>query len=203
MRSHLLHGVVRHRRARPFAYELRARRLLRRPRPRRAGRRRPLAAPVPTQRSAPGRLPRRRPPASRRPRDVRSAFRDHLVADGEDPRGWRITLIANLRVAGYVFDPASFFLCRDGDGVLRVVVVEVHNTHGERHLYTLRPRDGDSETFVGRDGQGVLRVAVHRACTAATRCGSATSRRGCGSRSTSASPRASSCTPAWTWRGGG
>jgi DUF1365 family protein len=51
-------------------------------------------------------------------------------------------------VAGYVFDPASFFLCRDPDGVLRVVVVEVHNTHGERHLYTLRPRDEGSATFV-------------------------------------------------------
>ena len=47
-----------------------------------------------------------------------------------------------------MFDPASFFLCRDEDGVLRVVVVEVHNTHGERHLYTLRPRDSGSDTFV-------------------------------------------------------
>jgi uncharacterized protein len=28
------------------------------------------------------------------------------------------------------------------------VVVEVHNTHGERHLYTLRPRDAGSDTFV-------------------------------------------------------
>jgi DUF1365 family protein len=39
-----------------------------------------------------------------------------------------------------VFNPASFFLCRDAAGDLRVVVVEVHNTHLERHLYTLRPR---------------------------------------------------------------
>ena len=31
--------------------------------------------------------------------------------------------------------------------LLRVVVVEVHNTHGERHLYTLRPRPGVA-TFV-------------------------------------------------------
>jgi len=42
-------------------------------------------------------------------------------------------------VFGYVFNPASFFLCRDPAGELRVVVVEVHNTHLERHLYTLRP----------------------------------------------------------------
>jgi DUF1365 family protein len=38
-----------------------------------------------------------------------------------------------------VFNPASFYLCRDAAGVLRVVVIEVHNTPLERHLYTLRP----------------------------------------------------------------
>ena len=71
-------------------------------------------------------------------------------------------------MAGYVFDPASFFLCRDAEGVLRVVVVEVHNTHGERHLYTLRPRDDGLADVRGRDGQGVLRLAVHRDRAAAT-----------------------------------
>ena len=137
MRSHLLHGVVRHRRARPFTYGLqhgvfyaaldldeldmvdRSLRLFRR-------NGRGLVA----FRD----LDHLDPPAE----DVRTAFLEHLRAAGEDPGGWRITLVANLRVAGYVFDPASFFLCRDTEGVLRVVVVEVHNTHGERHLYTLR-----------------------------------------------------------------
>ena len=62
-------------------------------------------------------------------------------------RGWTqrvggVTLVTNLRVFGYAFNPASFFLCRDEAGDLRTVVVEVHNTHGERHLYTLR-RDGE------------------------------------------------------------
>jgi DUF1365 family protein len=149
MRSHLLHGVVRHRRARPFIYGLehgvfyaaldldeldtvdRSLRLFRRNRP----------GPV-SFRDA----DHLDPPAP----DVRAGLLEHLRANGEDPTGWRITLVANLRVAGYVFDPASFFLCRDGDGMLRVVVVEVHNTHGERHLYTLRPRDQGSDTFVAR-----------------------------------------------------
>jgi DUF1365 family protein len=147
MRSHLLHGVVRHRRARPFTYGLqhgvfyaaldldeldevdRSLRLFRR---NRSG----LVAFRDDDHLD--------PPAG----DVRAGLIDHLRANGEDPDGWRITLVANLRVAGYVFDPASFFLCRDGGGILRVVVVEVHNTHGERHLYTLRPRDAGSETFV-------------------------------------------------------
>jgi DUF1365 family protein len=49
-------------------------------------------------------------------------------------------------VLGYVFDPASFYLCRDPSGALRIVIVEVHNTHGERHLYTLQ-RNDDSDAF--------------------------------------------------------
>ncbi len=55
-----------------------------------------------------------------------------------------MTLVTNLRILGYVFNPASFFLCRDERGTLRVVVVEVHNTFGERHLYTLHPADAAS-----------------------------------------------------------
>jgi uncharacterized protein len=70
--------------------------------------------------------------------DLRAAFLAHLRAEGEDPTDWSITLVTNFRILGYVFNPASFYLCRDRAGELRVVVVEVHNTHGERHLYTLR-----------------------------------------------------------------
>lgn len=72
--------------------------------------------------------------------DLLATLLDHLRAEGEDSTGWRITLVTNVRVLGYVFNPASFYLCRDAAGDLRVVVVEVHNTHLERHLYTLRPR---------------------------------------------------------------
>jgi DUF1365 family protein len=54
---------------------------------------------------------------------------------------------SNLRVFGYVFNPASFFLCRDETGDLRMVVVEVHNTHGDRHLYTLS-READATDLV-------------------------------------------------------
>jgi DUF1365 family protein len=75
------------------------------------------------------------PPAD----DLRTATAEHLRTEGFDPVGWRITLITNLRVLGYVFNPASFYLCRDADGELRVVIVEVTNTHRERRLYTLHP----------------------------------------------------------------
>jgi len=146
MRTHLLEGVVRHRRARPFVYALEhgvhylaldldeldgidhVSRLVGR------NRRRVLEVRDGDHLD---------PPAA----DLRAAFLNHLQAEGEDPTGWQITLVTNPRVLGYVFNPASLFLCRDPEGRLRVVVVEVHNTHGERHLYTLRPRNRES-TFV-------------------------------------------------------
>ncbi len=152
MRSHLLDGTVRHRRARPFVYELdhavwyaaldlseldqvaRANRLLGR------NRRNILSFRDRDHMD---------PPAD----DVAAAIDAHLRADGLDPDGWRITLVTNLRAFGYVFNPASFFLCRDRDGELRVVVIEVHNTHGERHLYTLRPAaaSGDFRASMDKD----------------------------------------------------
>ncbi len=97
------------------------------------------------------------PPAE----DLPAAVAAHLQEEGFDSEGWQITLITNLRVLGYVFNPASFYLCRDEAGTLRVVIVEVHNTHHERHLYTLRPDDHGHDVH-GIDGQGVLCVAVHR-----------------------------------------
>jgi len=143
MRSHVLDGVVRHRRARPFVYGLehgvyylaldldeldevgRRSRLLRR------NRRGVLAF-----RDADHFVQ----PAA----DVRASALAHLAAEGIDAAGWRITLVTNVRVLGYVFNPASFFLCRDPEGELQAVIVEVHNTHGERHLYTLRRPAGET-----------------------------------------------------------
>ena len=139
MRSHLLEGKVGHRRSRPFSYELehsvwyaaldlaelddvdRRLRLFGRNRRAAAAFRDADHMPVPAT-------------------DVRASILGHLRTEGENPEGWRVTLVANLRVLGYVFNPASFFLCRDERGTLRVVVIEVHNTFGDRHLYTLRPQ---------------------------------------------------------------
>jgi DUF1365 family protein len=74
--------------------------------------------------------------------DVRTRVLEQLRAEGLDPDAMQVTLVTNLRVLGYVFNPASFFLCRDGAGELQAVIVEVHNTHGERHLYILRGEPG-------------------------------------------------------------
>ena len=79
--------------------------------------------------------------------DLREDVQAHLRSAGIDAGRWTVTMVTSLRVLDYVFNPASFFLCRDEGGTLRVVVVEVHNTFGQRHLYTLQ-RTGDSGPFV-------------------------------------------------------
>jgi len=150
MRSHLLEGKVRHHRQRPFTYQLEhdvyyfaldlseldevasSIRLVSRNRPN-----------VVTLRDSDHLLP----PAA----DLDAAIRQHLRTEGADPDGWRITLVTNLRVFGYVFNPASFYLCRDTSGQLQVVIIEVHNTHGERHLYTLRPERQGSAHVAAMD----------------------------------------------------
>ena len=161
MRSHLLEGVVRHRRARPFVYALEhdvyyvaldldeLDEVDRRVAPHRP---QPAEPPRPSATTT---------TSTRRRATCAGGSSSTCDREGVDPAGWQITLVTNLRVLGYVFNPASFYLCRDPDGRLRVVVVEVHNTHGERHLYTLRPRTA-VERLPGDDGQGVLRLAVHR-----------------------------------------
>ena len=138
IRSHLLHGKVRHRRLQPIEYELehdvfylaldlseidtvvgRLRLLSRN------------GVNVLTFRDGDHWLPAAI--------DLGASVQQHLTNEGFDPQGWRITFIATPRIFGYQFNPASFYLCRDRQGVLRAFIVEVHNTHGERRLYTLRP----------------------------------------------------------------
>ncbi len=143
MRSHLLMGKLRHHRSSPFVYELEhdvwyfaldldeidevATKLRLVSRNRRN---------VLTFRDDDHMIP----PAG----SLAESVRAHLSSNGVDPADWRILLVTNLRILGHIFNPASFYLCRDAAGELRVVIVEVNNTHGERRLYTLWPeRRGD------------------------------------------------------------
>lgn len=61
--------------------------------------------------------------------------RDVLAAHDISLTGLTIELLAQPRVLGHVFNPVSFWLCRDRDKVLRVVIAEVSNTYGDRHSY--------------------------------------------------------------------
>ena len=142
----------------------RARRLVPRARPREldvvarsvaAGRAEPARGPV---------IPRRRPPAGSGDgpgADVRALLR----AEGIDPAPGRITLITNLRVLGYVSTRRASTCAATAARRVGARVVEVHNTHGERHLYTLRRRTTRRRVqrrmakefyvspFIGADGQ--------------------------------------------------
>ncbi|MBA3250313.1 MAG: DUF1365 domain-containing protein [Geodermatophilaceae bacterium] len=62
-----------------------------------------------------------------------------LAQHGIDLAGGRVLMLANARVAGYVFNPISVHWCYHGTGELACIVAEVHNTYGERHAYLLRP----------------------------------------------------------------
>ena len=88
--------------------------------------------------------------------------RDHLSGDALrptidrrlrshdlDPAGMRVTLVAYPRVAGYVFNPVSFYLCHDEAGALRLVLAEVHNTHGDREVYDFVPVSPGGAVFRG------------------------------------------------------
>ncbi|MEY9875258.1 DUF1365 family protein [Streptacidiphilus sp. MAP12-33] len=94
------------------------------------------------------RLPRAlRPLAGFRARDhfdgrgptLRAGLERFLAGQGVAPATGRVLMLAQARVLGYVFNPLSVYWCHDGEGTLRHVVAEVHNTYGERHAYLLGP----------------------------------------------------------------
>jgi DUF1365 family protein len=93
---------------------------------------------------------------------------DAFLADrGIDLRGGRITALLQARVLGYAFNPLSLYWCHDPNGVLRHIIAEVHNTHGERHAYLLPP-DGTqmvmknlyASAFNGVDGYYLVRAPL-------------------------------------------
>ena len=64
------------------------------------------------------------------------------VLAAHDVTANRIELLAQPRLLGHVFNPVSFWLCRDADDALVCVIAEVTNTFGDRHSYLCRHDDG-------------------------------------------------------------
>ncbi|BCS34356.1 DUF1365 domain-containing protein [Luteitalea sp. TBR-22] len=91
-------------------------------------------------------------------RPLRAAIEHALVSRGHAWPGGRVLLLTHCRVAGYVFNPVSFFYCFDPDGRLATVVAEVNNTYGERHVYVLpseaptHKKEFHVSPFFGLDG---------------------------------------------------
>ena len=83
-------------------------------------------------------------------RGLRAAMRTRLAERGIDPDGVRVSLLTNTRILGYVFNPVSFyFVRRRSDHGLHLLLAEVHNTHGEEHVYDL-DRTGESAVYTSR-----------------------------------------------------
>lgn len=74
--------------------------------------------------------------------DVRAFLAEHSLT------ATRTLMLAHARTLGFVFDPATFWWCYNGDRLV-ATVVEVHNTYGERHAY-LVPGDAGSGACVDK-----------------------------------------------------
>ena len=65
-----------------------------------------------------------------------------LAREGVTHDVHRVVALTHARVLGHAFDPMTAYWCFGGDGVLRAVLLEVHNTYGGRHAYVVRPDAG-------------------------------------------------------------
>lgn len=108
-----------------------------------------------------------------RPVSFRSS--DHGARDGSDLMQWLTRTLAASdvrfevgavwlqcfpRVLGYVFNPVSFWLVHDREGVLRALLAEVNNTFGQRHQYVLTaPNLGALDPNVKLSCQKVFHVS--------------------------------------------
>lgn len=70
---------------------------------------------------------------------VKENLIDFLAGQGlQFPADGRVTLVTLPRVFGYIFNPVSFYFCRDAAGLPLCAVVQVGNTFGEMKPYLIR-----------------------------------------------------------------
>jgi DUF1365 family protein len=80
-------------------------------------------------------------------RTLRARLEETLEAHGVAAPDGPVSVLTQGRVLGHVFNPVSFWWCRQGDGRLAAAVAEVHNTYGDRHAYVLPGADSTPGTF--------------------------------------------------------
>lgn len=71
--------------------------------------------------------------------NVESFLADNGVSLGDGEGPGTILMAAHPRSLGHCFNPISVFWCFDDRGRQAGVVVEVHNTYGDRHAYLVHP----------------------------------------------------------------
>jgi uncharacterized protein len=59
----------------------------------------------------------------------------------------RILKLSYPRILGYTFNPLTVYFGVDADSNIRMVLYEVHNTFGGRHVYPAGPYGRDDKTF--------------------------------------------------------
>ncbi len=97
------------------------------------------------------------PPAT--PANLKERVVAFLRERGVDLAGGRVVLVTLPRVAGYLFNPVSFYFCYDRSGAPLAALAEVTNTFKEMKPYLLGP-----ECLVGGEGSaprdGAFRLRV-------------------------------------------
>lgn len=68
---------------------------------------------------------------------LRARLAATLDARGVAAPAGRVSVLTQGRVLGQVFNPVSFWWCRNADASLACAVAEVNNTFGDRHAYVL------------------------------------------------------------------
>jgi uncharacterized protein len=63
----------------------------------------------------------------------------------------RILMLSYPRILGYTFNPLSVFFGLDAAENIRMVIYEVHNTFGGRHIYPAGPFAPGDETFASAE----------------------------------------------------
>ena len=72
--------------------------------------------------------------------DMKSAVKAFVESNGESINdGDRILALASSRTNGYVFNPLSVYWCISKEQKVRWVILEIHNTYGDRHGHLLKP----------------------------------------------------------------
>jgi hypothetical protein len=88
--------------------------------------------------------------------DLKQRVAAHLAARGVELGGGRVVLVTLPRVAGYLFNPVSFYFCYDRGGAPLAAIAEVTNTFKEMKPYFLGP-----DAQAAQRGEFRVRVPKH------------------------------------------
>lgn len=96
------------------------------------------------------------------PRDgspLRPWLQHQLDRAGVDFKPVRVRLFCIPRVFGHAFNPLSLWFCEDGEGQVRALLCEVHNTFGESHGYLLHEGGASLPDPIGMRRSKVFHVS--------------------------------------------